>query len=184
MEDSKIIELYFQRSEDAIVQTDKKYGKYCYAIAYNILKDSSDSQECVNDTYLKVWDNIPPAKPSRFSAFIGKLTRNISIDRLRRSNAQKRISLSVSAVFEEVDEMIADNNIDIHDKVFLSNTINTFLASLSPKDRKIFVMRYWYMYSSADIGKEMRMSDGSVRMKLSRMRKAFKNHLEKEGVEL
>ena len=80
--------------------------------------------------------------------------------------------------------MIADNNIDIHDKVFLSNTINTFLASLSTKDRKIFVMRYWYMYSSADIGKEMRMSDGVVRMKLSRMRKTFKNHLEKEGVEL
>ena len=182
MDDSKIIELYFQRSEDAIAQTDKKYGKYCYTIAYNILKDQSDSQECVNDTYLKVWEKIPPAKPSPFSTFIGGITRNISIDRLRRSSAQKRATHTV--LRDEVGEMIGDGSVDIHDTVFLRNTINTFLAGLGTKDRKIFVLRYWYMFSSADIGKEMGMGDGVVRMKLTRMREQLKKHLEKEGVDI
>jgi len=182
MDDARIIELYFQRSEEAIAQTEKKYGRYCYSIAYNILKDELDSNECVNDTYLKVWEKIPPAKPSPFSTFIGRITRNISIDRLRSEGAQKRIS--DAAVFEEIDEIISDNDIDVHDSIFLRNAINAFLEKLPKKDRKIFVLRYWYMYSSADIGKEMGMSDGVVRVKLSRLRENFRSHLEKEGIEI
>ena len=182
MDDTRIIELYFQRSEEAIAQTEKKYGRYCYSIAYNILKDELDSMECVNDTYLKVWEKIPPAKPSPFSTFIGRITRNISIDRLRTESAQKRIS--DTAVFEELDEIISDNDTDIHDTIFLRNAINAFLEKLPKKERKIFVLRYWYMYSSADIGKEMGMSDGVVRVKLSRLRENFRSHLEKEGIEI
>ena len=182
MDDTRIIELYFQRSEEAIAQTEKKYGRYCYSIAYNILKDELDSMECVNDTYLKVWEKIPPAKPSPFSTFIGRITRNISIDRLRTESAQKRIS--DTAVFEELDEIISDNDTDIHDTIFLRNAINTFLEKLPKKERKIFVLRYWYMFSSGDIGKEMGMSDGVVRVKLSRLRENFRSHLEKEGIEI
>lgn len=183
MEDSKIIELYFQRSQDAIAQTDKKYGKYCYTIAYNILSDALDSEECVNDTYLKVWETIPPAKPSRLSYFIGKLTRNLSIDRLRNKSAMKR-SAEAEIAFEEVDGMISDSMTDIHDEVFLRNTINSFLVGLSKKDRKIFVQRYWYMCSSVEIGKELGVSDSFVRVRLLRIREDFKNYLIKEGVEL
>ena len=183
MEDSKIIELYFQRSEDAIKQTDKKYGKYCYTIAYNILSDALDSEECVNDTYLKVWETIPPSKPSRLSYFIGKLTRNLSIDRLRNKNAMKR-SAEAEVAFEEVDGMISDSMTDIHDAVFLRNTINSFLAGLSKRDRKIFVQRYWYMCTSVEIAKDLGISDSLVRVRLLRMKEDFKKYLEKEGVEI
>ena len=181
MEDAKIIELYFRRSEEAIVQTDKKYGKYCYTIAYNILGNVLDSQECVNDTYLKVWETIPPARPSKLSVFIGKLTRNLSINRLRRANALKR-SADADIAYEELDGMISDNAMDIHDKVILKNAVNSFISGLSKRDRIIFIQRYWYMCPSVDIAKELGLSDSFVRVKLFRLRDDFKKHLEKEGV--
>ena len=183
MEDCKIIELYFQRSQDAIVQTDKKYGKYCYTIAYNILSDALDSEECVNDTYLKVWETIPPAKPSRLSYFIGKLTRNLSIDRLRKKSAMKRCA-EADVAFEELDGMISDTMLDIHDTVFLKNTVNSFLGGLSKRDRKMFIQRYWYLCSSVEIAKELGVSDSFVRVRLLRIREDFKNYLIKEGVEI
>lgn len=181
MEDEKIIELYFARSENAIVQTEKKYGKYCYTIAYNILGNVLDSQECVNDTYLKVWETIPPARPNRLSVFIGKLTRNLSINRLRRANALKR-SADADLAYEELDGMISDNAMDIHDKVILKNAVNSFIAGLSKRDRIIFIQRYWYMCPSVDIARELGLSDSFVRVKLFRLRDDFKKHLEKEGV--
>ena len=141
MEDEKIIELYFERSENAIVQTEKKYGKYCYTIAFNILGNVMDSQECVNDTYLKVWETIPPARPNRLSVFIGKLTRNISLNRLRMSRTKKR-SAETEIIFEEIDGMISDPMTDIHDSVFLRNTISSFVKGLSKRDRRIFIQRY------------------------------------------
>ena len=183
MEDEKIIELYFARSENAIVQTEKKYGKYCYTIAYNILGNVMDSQECVNDTYLQVWKTIPPARPERLSVFIGKLTRNISINRLRRANALKR-SAEADVAFDEIDGMISDDMTDVHDKVVLKNAINSFVTGLSKRDRKIFIQRYWYMSPSVDIAKELGVSDSFVRVKLYRLRKDFKNYLEKEGVDI
>ena len=183
MEDEKIIELYFARSENAIVQTEKKYGKYCYTIAYNILGNVMDSQECVNDTYLQVWKTIPPARPERLSVFIGKLTRNISINRLRRANALKR-SAEADVAFDEIDGMISDDMADVHDKVVLKNAINSFVTGLSKRDRRIFIQRYWYMCPSVDIAKELGVSDSFVRVKLYRLREDFKNYLEKEGVDI
>ena len=174
MEDAKIIELYFRRSEEAIVQTDKKYGKYCYTIAYNILGNVLDSQECVNDTYLKVWETIPPARPSKLSVFIGKLARNLSINLKRSADAD--------LAYEELDGMISDNAMDIHDKVILKNAVNSFISGLSKRDRKIFIQRYWYMCPSVEIAKELGLSDSFVRVKLFRMRDDFKKHLEKEGI--
>lgn len=183
MEDAQIIELYFQRSENAIVQTDKKYGRYCYTIAYSILRNASDSQECVNDTYLRVWNAIPPARPSRLSVFIGKITRNLSINRLEKENAKKR-SEKNEVILEEVDNFLCDPMTDIHDSVFIKNTVNSFLAGLSKRDRKIFVQRYWYMYTSVEIAKELGVSDSFVRVKLLRLKEDFRKYLEKEGVEL
>jgi len=183
VEDEKIIELYFARSENAIVQTEKKYGKYCYTIAYNILGNVMDSQECVNDTYLQVWKTIPPARPERLSVFIGKLTRNISINRLRRANALKR-SAEADVAFDEIDGMISDDMADVHDKVVLKNAINSFVTGLSKRDRRIFIQRYWYMCPSVDIAKELGVSDSFVRVKLYRLREDFKNYLEKEGVDI
>ena len=183
MEDSKIIELYFARSEDAIRQTQKKYGRYCFAIANNILCDESDSQECVNDTYLKVWDTIPPNKPERFSVYIGKLTRNLSISKLRKSNALKR-STKTDVVWDEIEDLIPDPVADLADRVILKEAINRFLRELSKKDRLIFVKRYWYMSPSKDIAKDLGVSDSYVRLKLFRLRNEFKEFLSREGIDV
>ena len=112
--------------------------------------------------YLKVWEKIPPAKPSPFSTFIGRITRNISIDRLRTESAQKRIS--GAAVFEELDEIISDNDTDIHDSIFLRNAINAFLENLPRKERKIFVLRYWYMCSVKEISRDFELSESKIKM--------------------
>lgn len=183
MEDAKIIELYFARSEDAIRQTQKKYGRYCFAIANNILCDESDSQECVNDTYLKVWDTIPPNKPERFSVYIGKLTRNLSISKLRKSNALKR-STKTDVVWDEIEDLIPDPVADLADRVILKEAINRFLRELSKKDRLIFVKRYWYMSPSKDIAKDLGVSDSYVRLKLFRLRNEFKEFLSREGIDV
>ena len=183
MEDKMIVDLYWERSEAAIVETEKKYGKYCYTIAYNILGNAMDSQECVNDTYLKVWQTIPPARPNRLSVFIGKLTRNISLNRLRMLNTKKR-SVETEVIFDEIDSMISDPMTDIHDSIFLKNTISSFVDGLSKRDRRIFIQRYWYMYPSAEIAKEHGVSDSFVRVKLFRLREDFKKYLEKEGIEI
>ena len=183
MEDLKIIELYFARSEEAIRQTQKKYGRYCFAIANNILCDESDSQECVNDTYLMVWDTIPPKKPERFSVYIGKLTRNLSISKLRKNNALKRSTKS-DVVWDEIEDLIPDPVADLADTVILKEAINRFLRELSKKDRMIFVKRYWYMSPSKDIAKDLGVSDSYVRLKLFRLRNDFKEFLSREGIEV
>ena len=138
MEDLKIIELYFARSEEAIRQTQKKYGRYCFAIANNILCDESDSQECVNDTYLMVWDTIPPKKPERFSVYIGKLTRNLSISKLRKNNALKRSTKS-DVVWDEIEDLIPDPVADLADTVILKEAINRFLRELSKDETGFFI---------------------------------------------
>lgn len=183
MEDLKIIELYFARSEEAIRQTQKKYGRYCFAIANNILCDESDSQECVNDTYLMVWDTIPPKKPERFSVYIGKLTRNLSISKLRKNNALKRSTKS-DVVWDEIEDLIPDPVADLADTVILKEAINRFLRELSKKDRMIFVKRYWYMSPSKDIAKDLGVSDSYVRLKLFRLRNDFKEFLSREGIDV
>ena len=128
VDDTQIIDLYFARSEEAILQTQKKYGRYCYVIANNILESDSDSQECVNDTYLKMWETIPPKRPERLSVYIGKLVRNLSISKFRGNNAAKR-SIGAGLVYEELDEMIPDPVADIGDTFALKSAINNFLKN-------------------------------------------------------
>lgn len=184
MEDKEIVDLYWARSEKAITQTDVKYGKYCRYISFNILKNKEDSEECVNDTYLKAWESMPPTRPSILSAFLGKITRNLSLDRYRFGNAKKRGGGQVTYVIEELEECIpsSDNTEKIVDEMVLTKTLNRFLSELDEEKRKIFMRRYWYMSSVKDIASDYELTVSKVKMVLLRVRNDLKELLEKEGV--
>jgi RNA polymerase sigma-70 factor (ECF subfamily) len=185
MDDQQIVDLYWQRDEKAIDQTQKKYGKYCHTIAYAILHSHEDAEECVNDTYLRAWGAIPPAKPGRLSTFLGKITRNLSLDRYEKNTAQKR-SGPVELVLDELSECIpdADSALDPIDMIALGDAINAFLGGLPQKTRQIFLRRYWYMSPVKDIARDTGMSEGAVKVSLLRTRESFKAYLEKEGIVL
>jgi RNA polymerase sigma-70 factor (ECF subfamily) len=185
MDDQQIVDLYWKRDESAIDQTQKKYGKYCHHIAYSILYSHEDAEECVNDTYLRAWGAIPPAKPGRLSTFLGKITRNLSLDRYEKNTAQKR-SGPVELVLDELSECIpdADSALDPIDMIALGDAINAFLGGLPQKTRQIFLRRYWYMSPVKEIARDMGMSEGTVKVSLMRTRESFKAYLEKEGIVL
>lgn len=186
MDDKEIVVLFWNRSEDAIRETARKYEKYCYFIAYGILQNHEDAKECVNDTYYQVWDTIPPQKPSRLSTFIGKITRNLALNKWEYYNAKKRGMGEVPLALEELQECIP-NGIhveEIVDKIHLEEVFNDFLAALPKEKRMIFVRRYWYMSSIKEIAKDFGMSESKVKMLLLRLRKEFRVFLEKEGVQL
>ncbi len=183
MNDNQIVEMLFLRSETALSSVQNKYGKYCYQIAYNVLGNDSDAQECVNDTYLRVWQSIPPNQPKNLLAYIGRIARNLSLDRLRKNSAQKHRS-SATVILEEVSDIVSDGYRDFSDDVFAKIAINSFLEKLPAKDRKIFVQRYWYSYSAKDIAEYIGKDEYFVNVKLARLRAKLKVHLEKEGIEL
>lgn len=183
MEDSKIIELFWERSENAISEADAKYGKYCYAIAYNILYSELDSEECVNDTYLRAWETIPPEKPNALSTYLGRITRNLALDRLAYRKREKRDS-AFATVLDEVSEMLPDTSTmpESADDVALREAINSFLRSLDADTRIIFVRRYWYDSAISEIAADYSLPVGTVKSTLSRTRKRFREHLQKEGI--
>lgn len=181
MNDQKIIEMLFARSEAAIAHLQSKFEKYCHTIAYNVLGNDFDANECVNDTYLRVWNSIPPDQPKDLSAYMGHVTRNISIDRMRKNNAAKRNS-SADIVLDELSDIVSDSAADVADTVILRQAINSFLSKLSTKDRRVFVQRYWYAYSVKTIADHMGRDENYVSVKLHRLRAEFKKHLEKEGI--
>lgn len=183
MEDSRIIELFWERAEDAISETDRKYGKYCHAIAYNILHSDPDSEECVNDTYLRAWETMPPQKPNALSAYLGRITRNLALNRLSYKAREKRAEGYV-AVLDEVGEMLPDASTmpEGADDVALREAINSFLRSLDANTRIIFVRRYWYDSAISEIATDYSIPVGTVKSTLSRTRKRFRDHLEKEGI--
>jgi len=183
MEDCKIIELYWQRCETAIEQTQKKYGRYCFSIANNILPNEEDAQECVNDTYLAAWNAIPPNRPKVLSTFLGKLTRRISIDRWRILSADKRGGGAIPLALEELNQCIP-GNLDAQAQVEakeLAVCINSFLAGLPEIERRVFLLRYFDMASLKEIQEKFHFSDSKVKTTLYRTRKKLKTHLEKEG---
>lgn len=186
MEDHQIIELYWSRLEQAITETAKKYGRYCYSIAYGILHSNQDSEECVNDTYLRAWDSIPPTKPERFQVFLGKITRNLSLDKCRYNQAEKRGSGQLPLVLEELHDCIpAGNDVEqLVEIMALAELLNRFLESLSPDHRRIFMRRYWYFSEIKEIAGDLGMSESKVKMSLLRSRKRLKQLLEQEGVTL
>ena len=186
MDDKQIIQLYFDRSEDAITQTASKYGRYCHTIAYNILHNFEDSEECVNDTYWKAWRIIPPRRPKRFAAFLGKITRNISPDIYRHYTADKRGGSEMDVALDELGDCVSSlTAIDDHiDEMDLTDTLNRFLSSLSAEHRKIFMRRYWYISSVKEIADDYGITESKVKMSLLRSRNQLKAVLEKEGIAL
>lgn len=183
MEDKDIIELYFSRNEDAINQTKDKYGKACYKIAYNILFNNEDSEECVNETYLGAWNSIPPHKPDLLSAFLFKLTRRLSISRLRMNLAKKRYDCR-TIPFDEIDFCVEAksrvyDNIEVED---LTRIIESFLKKQSVNARRIFICRYFYCDSISEISERFNFSHSKVKTTLFRTREKLKHCLIEEGV--
>jgi RNA polymerase sigma-70 factor (ECF subfamily) len=181
--DSEIIDLYLKRSENAINETAKQYGSYCQAIAMNILHNKEDSEEVVNDTYMSLWNQIPPELPKIFSAYIGKITRNLSLKKYQTRKAQKRGGDESVLLFSELDMCIpsdcsVENEIDSRN---LAQEIDNFLNSIKKNDRNYFVNRYWYAESIPQIAKRFNISESKVKMSLHRTRKKLKIHLEKRG---
>lgn len=185
MDDKKIVDLYWERSEAAIFETRKKYGRYCYYIAYNILYSEQDAEECVNDTYVNAWNSMPPHRPERLSMFLGKLTRNIACNRYIYNNAEKRCAYT-EVILDEMEELIPsyEGEQSMTDEIVLKDAINEFLRSLPRKTRIVFVRRYWYMSRIKDIARDCGMSESNVKVTLMRTREKFKAHLEKEGIEI
>ena len=184
MEDSKIIELYWQRDEDAIRQTQEKYGRYCHSIAYNILCSDEDAEECVNDTYVKTWNAIPPTRPSKFSAFIGKITRNLALDRYDAAKAHKRDG-GITEPLDELAECIPDlQGGETATDSELGEAINGFLAGLPKRKRIIFMQRYWYCCSVKDIALNLGMSESNVKVTLMRTRNEFREYLTRKGINI
>lgn len=183
MEDQEIVALFWQRDESAIEETSKKYGMYCYSIAYRILKNHEDSEESVNDTYVDAWHSIPPNKPLLLSAFLAKLTRRIAIDKWRASRAEKRGSGETALVLDELAECItSENDIDTEiDRKQLAQTVNAFIKTLSDSERKVFVCRYFYMDSLESVCRKFGFSEGKVKSMLFRMREKLRVYLQKEG---
>lgn len=186
MEDRQIVDLYWARSEKAISETEKKYGRYCYYIAYNILHNREDSEECVNDTYLNAWGAMPDQRPDKLSAFLGKITRNLSLNRWESYHAEKRGSGQIPLALDELRECVPSFDIaeQVVDDLVLADVLNRFLASLSKEKRMIFMRRYWYLSSITEIAADYSMSESKVKMSLLRSRKAFQQMLENGGIGL
>lgn len=186
MEDKQIVDLYWARSESAISETDKKYGRYCYYIAYNILHNNEDTEECVNDTYLNAWGAMPDQRPSKLSTFLGKITRNLSLNRWESYHAAKRGFGQIPLTLDELHECIPSiESVDrIVDDLALAEIFNRFLAALPKEKRIIFLRRYWYLSPIAEIAADYLMSESKVKMSLLRSRNALKQVLEKEGIDL
>ncbi len=183
MEDSRIVALYWVRDEQAIAETAHKYGAYCHQIAHNILKNLQDAEECVNDTYLRTWNAIPPERPSRLGAFLGKITRHLALDKFKARHAAKRQGDSFSVSLEELGDCLpsGDFEIETHARI-IGEAINEFLRGEAPTARKIFVCRYFYGDSIEDICRRFSMSESKVKSSLFRSRNRLKAHLEKEGI--
>ena len=183
MEDSEIVRLFTERSEEAIAAAMVKYKGYCTKIAYNILYSHEDAEECVNDAFMRVWELIPPNRPEMLSTFIGKLTRNLAINRYRQTLAEKRGSGEATVAFEELSEVISDNTnvANETERRELLGEINRFLGRLPEKKRNIFVCRYWFCDSIRDISAEFSVSESNVSVILNRTRQKLREHLQKRG---
>ena len=186
MKDNEILELYFLRDERAIAETKAKYGKYCQSIAKNILSDNCDAEECENDTYNAAWNSIPPQRPENLSAYLGKITRNIALKALRSKNAEKRKGSEAILSLDELEDCIScDKSIsDELDNEELARIISDFLRSLKKTERQIFVCRYWYCDSIADICFRFGLGESKVKMMLLRTRNKLAKHLTEKGVYL
>ncbi len=180
MTDENIVRLFWERSEDAIAETEKLYGNYFFYIANGILRNEEDAKEIVNDTYLKAWNTIPPERPNPLKAFLGRITRQLSINRLRQNTAKKRGGGQYTIAIDELVETLADGGEDCA-VAGLTDSINRFLRKLPTGQRRVFIKRYWYMRSISDIAASYGMSESKVASMLFRLRNKLKEQLVKEG---
>lgn len=184
MDDQSIVDLYWKRSEQAISETDAKYGGYCFHIAYNVLDSREDSEECVSDTYMAAWDNLPPHRPAFLSTFLGKITRRISITRWRKRSAAKRGGGEILYALDELDECVADPR-DLEGQYLHKETVqcfNRFLATLPENQRDVFLRRYFLLEPIRDIASRFGYSESKVKSMLMRTREKLRKTLEKEGL--
>lgn len=183
MEDARIIDMYWQRDESAISETAAKYGKYLHSISYGILRNEEDAEECVSDTYAGAWQAMPPHRPSVLSAFLGKITRRISISLWRKRSAEKRGGGETALALDELEECVSGEG-DAESEAErreLREKLNAFLRALSPTERQVFLRRYWYMDPVADIAGRFACSESRIRSMLYRTRKKLRAMLEEEG---
>ena len=177
MNDEAIIDLYFARNEQAIAETEKSYGRVCMQVSMNILESRPDAEECVNDTYLKTWNTIPPTRPNSLSAFVCRIARNLSLNRLRDLRREKRnreITLSL-------DELEACIPAAVEDAGELSTLLNDFLEGLDETNRVLFMGRYWYSYAIDDLAALMGLTDKAVYMRLHKTREKLRAYLAERG---
>lgn len=182
--DEEIIELYWNRNETAITETDKKYGKYLYTIAYNIIHDNLDCEECLNDTYFGVWNRIPPTRPSIFHVFLSRITRNIAVDKYRKASAGKRIQSELVTSLEELDECIASDSGSVEEELAvkeLASLLSSFIRGLDERAEFIFVCRYYYADKISSIAKMLGISENTVFRELADIRRSLKAYLTREG---
>lgn len=182
MEDSQIVTLYWQRNELAIRETDAKYGRYCHKIAYNILTDRQDAEECVNDTYIGAWNAMPPHRPAILQTFLGKLTRRISLNRWRSKTREKRGGSQTVLALEELRECVSDG-MDAEQTLMgkeLAKAVRQFLSTLPDQERDVFLSRYFFLASIAEISRSYGFSESKVKSMLMRTRRKLRTHLQKE----
>ena len=186
MEDSEIVALFNSRSEEAIKETDRAYGRYFRSAAKTILGSGEDAEEIVNDAYLKAWNSIPPEQPRSLKGFICSAVRQLSINRLEQNLAKKRGGGQYSLVLEELAECIpdADNGVDIADITALRDFLNRFLRDLPKEQRRVFILRYWHMRQIKEIANDLGMSESKVKSMLMRIRKTLGAKLKEEGFTL
>ena len=186
MEDSAIIDLYWQRDQSAITETSVKYGGFLWSISWNVLRSHDDADECVNDTYLRTWNAIPPARPTAFRAWLGRIARNLSLDRWKQAKAQKRGGDNMEILLGELDACVPAprGTEQALEDGEIAALISAFLRKLSGESRIIFLQRYWYGQDVADIAAQLGCGQGKVKSSLFRTRKALRAYLEREGVSL
>ena len=185
MEYQEIIELYWKRSENALTETSRKYTQYCRAIAGNILENWQDVEECLNDTWLAAWESIPPQRPVRLNIYLGRITRNLALNRRKAQTAQKRGGGHLDAVLDELRQCISEEDMEQQlDEMMLRDAVDDFLRRQTSRNRAIFLRRYWAMERVEDIARDLGLRRGQTATILYRMRKALKKHLEKEEIPL
>ncbi len=183
MEDEQILDLYFARDEQAVAETDRKYGAYCFSLANTILHNAEDAQETVSDTYLQTWNAIPPQRPNVLKLFLAKITRNLAFTRWRKNTAQKRGGGELELVLEELEGCIASAG-SVEDRLNgqeLASAIRTFLDTLPRREQDIFLRRYFFVEETGVIAARYGMKPGTVRRSLSRTRSKLKHYLMQEG---
>ena len=182
MEDSKIIQLFWERDETALSAVSEKYGRYCTAVARNMLGNEQSAEECVNDTWMELWEAIPPNRPEHLLAFVGEITRNNALNAVKGKKAQKRGGGEYCAVLDELYDVASDYSVEkIAEQREIMEAVNRFLEKLPERKQKVFVLRYWHCCSVSDISQIVGMSEANVYNVLKRVRKKLIEHLRKGG---